>query len=77
MAASSTAETTPIRVCIVFRNPEQVEIFEKLLKRITKHDLKAMLIPESEINALLTALGSVRAPLRQLREGATNNPERR
>ncbi len=73
----STAEITPIRVYIVFRNPEQADLFEKLLKRITKHDLKAMLFPDPVIDVLLTALGCVRVPLKQLRVGAINTLEKR
>ena len=65
-------QITPIRVYVVFRNPEQAELFEKLLRRITRADLHALLFPETDVNALLAAVGSVRAPLKGLRVGAEN-----
>lgn len=60
-------QITPIRVHVVFRNPEQAELFEKLLRRITRSDLRGLLFAEADINLLLAAVGSVRAPLKSLR----------
>ena len=60
-------QITPIRVYVVFRNPEQAELFEKLLRRITRSDLRGLLFAEADINLLLAAVGGVRAPLKNLR----------
>ena len=60
-------QDVPIRIYVVFNDPEHADLFEKMIKRITKHDLREMLFPEREIDALLAALGSVRVPLKQLR----------
>ena len=66
--ADNSTQITPIRVYVVFRNPEQAELFENLLRRITRSDLQGLLFSEADINPLLTAVGSVRGPLKQLRK---------
>tara|TARA_R100001244_G_scaffold130761_1_gene103237 strand:- start:228 stop:497 length:270 start_codon:yes stop_codon:yes gene_type:complete len=69
-------QLTPIRLFVVFRNPDQAVLFEKLLRRITRSDLHGFLFAEADINPLLSAIGCVRGPLKQLRKLSDESQER-
>lgn len=43
---------------------KQAHLFDKLLKRLTRADLTAMLFTNAETEALLGLLGHIRAPLK-------------
>lgn len=65
---NSFTQIHQVRVYVVFDRPEQIELFERLLKRITRGDLKELLFGEAEVNPLLDAVGTVRASIKQVRE---------
>lgn len=58
--------TVPIRLSMDFGSIEQVQLFERFIKRITKSDLQALMFKHAEANSLLTVLGEVRAPLKSI-----------
>jgi len=59
-----------VQVYVIFKTAEQASLLERLIKRITRSDLRALMFAEAEINPLLSALGSVRAPIKKLRISA-------
>lgn len=59
-----------VQVYVIFKTAEQASLLERLIKRITRSDLRALMFSETEINPLLSALGSVRAPIKKLRVSA-------
>jgi len=64
---SGISDEQCVQVYVIFKTAEQASLLERLIKRITRSDLRALMFAETEINPLLSALGSVRAPIKELR----------
>lgn len=67
---SGISDEPCVHVYVIFKTAEQASLLERLIKRITRSDLRALMFSETEINPLLSALGSVRAPIKKLRVSA-------
>ncbi|SHI12592.1 hypothetical protein [Pollutimonas bauzanensis] len=54
----------PICISVEFRTRQQVQLFDRFIKRLTRSELLALTFTPDEVDGLLTALGDVRAPVK-------------